>query len=70
MLSEEDYELLIDIADINYDSTPYLRYGQALMIALYDIDEKLYDEVQANDFDPFFDNTKVNEFLNFLRGDK
>lgn len=44
-----------------------LREGQAYMNALFEIDQKLYNEITGTDLDPFYDDSKINTFFDYLK---
>lgn len=43
-----------------------LRYGQSLMIALKNVDAELYVKVTGTEYDCFYDDDRVETFLNYL----
>jgi len=43
-----------------------LRLGQSYMVALGDIDKKLYDEITGSEFDCFYDDNKIKKFFDFI----
>ena len=46
--------------------TPELRIGQALFNALYMTHRELAKNVIETDADPFYDDSRVKEFINFI----
>jgi len=43
-----------------------LRLGQSLMIALYDINKSLYCEISTSHIDPFYKDSKIDDFFKYI----
>ena len=49
------------------ESNPELRNGQALMIALMDINRDLYVDITGMDVDPFFLDERIPAFIEYIK---
>ena len=63
---------LVQSAAINSAMHHSLRFGQTLMLILFDTDNDAYNAVVSNSnrVDPFYDDTKIIVFLDFLLTNK
>lgn len=57
---------LIDAANKNQSKNKQLRQGQSMMIALKDMNSKLYSDVTGTDYDPFYNDKKIPALLKHL----
>ena len=55
-------ELLVR-AGLEMSKHPEARWGQALANALFHLDSKLYNKIVGTEYDPFYDNNRVDKFL-------
>lgn len=47
-----------------------MRRGQALMNALFTVDKNLYVKIIETEFDPFYDDKKIESFFNYLKNEQ
>lgn len=47
-------------------SNEHWRYGQTLFNALYELDSEMANKIRATEHDPFYDDGKVDKFLDYL----
>lgn len=64
-LTEEQYSKMLSIAS-DYIDSGLQRKGQSYMNALFRIDVNLHNEISATNIDPFYDDSKLELFFNFL----
>lgn len=57
---------LIDAADKEQRKNKQLRQGQSIMIALKDMNSKLYSDVTGTEYDPFYNDKKIPALMKFL----
>lgn len=67
LTSDELWNLML-FAGIDVELIPDYRMGQALMNRLYDLSEPLYLEVCASGIDPFYNNTVIKDFVEYICG--
>lgn len=58
-----DLQDLIDKANAYVVEYPSLRLGQAYFNALLEIDQTTANEIRSTSDDPFYDDSKVRQFL-------
>lgn len=55
-------------ADELCEKNPALRRGQALFIALTELNPDKADRIRGTKFDPFYSNSRINAFLREVEG--
>jgi hypothetical protein len=68
-LTDQEWVELTRIAVHNFTESNHLRLGQSYMIALAKIRMDLYDEVTASDVDPFYVDSKLVKFIQYLNSE-
>ena len=63
ILSQKDTEKVITKAQGICDEFNFIRNGQALMIALNEVAPNVYKSITGTIHDPFYDDSKINDFL-------
>ena len=57
---------LLSAADKEQRKNKQLRQGQSIMIALKDMNSKLYSDVTGTEYDPFYNDKKIPALMKFL----
>lgn len=65
-MKKKQFRKLITDTSIILGQYKEMRVGQCLMNVLFRIDEDYYNYIASKSFNPFYDDRKVNEFLNFI----
>ena len=66
-LTKEQYAKFWEEFTEYYTSTPNLRVGQAMYIALSKVNEEVAHEINGETLDPFYLDEKVREFLKTIK---
>ena len=69
MTNKEIYQLIQDSA-VHVSEHPYIRLGQAMVNILFARNRAMYEDVVTSRVDPFYNDKKIAEFLEFLEDKK
>lgn len=69
MTNKEIYQLIQDSAS-HVSDYPFIRLGQAMVNILFARNRTLYENVVTSRVDPFYNDKKIAEFLEFLEDKK
>lgn len=50
-----------------HQAYPFLRIGQCMFNILFEYDPKVANEIRATKFDPFYQDSRIEEFKNKLK---
>jgi len=65
-VSKSFIEDLLDAATNEQRKNKQLRHGQSIMIALKDMNSKLYSDITGTEYDPFYNDNKISALLKHL----
>lgn len=68
-LTDQEWVQLTKIALTLFTNEKYLRLGQSYMAALAQIRMDLYIEITASNVDPFYVDTKLIKFIQYLNNE-
>ena len=67
-LTPDELDTIMIFAASEMVNNPDLRMGQALMSQLFNVSELLYREVCASGIDPFYSDTVISDFAEYICG--
>lgn len=62
-LTADELKALLDEVENGFNGKEFLRKGQKHMIVLFDIKPELYTEITGTDDDPFYVDSRMDNFL-------
>jgi hypothetical protein len=62
-----DIARMLDKVENKANSFKGLRKGQSLMVALFEVDKRVYDKIFETDADCFYDDGKIDACIKVMR---